>query len=156
MIPAKKDAKVMDKELDRLSEAQISAARPKDKLYKLYDGGGLSFHINPSGGKWWRFNYRFGRKQKTLALGTYPLVSLKDARRSRDAAKELLSKDIDPSEMRKQEKAQSKAEYLQGPGLPHVRISFGGNIEIWKGGNVLRLTLDEARFIANLLTSIMR
>jgi hypothetical protein len=151
-----KDEKVMDKEIGRLSEAQISAAKPKDKLYKLYDGGGLFFHITPSGGRWWRFNYRFGRKQKTLALGTYPLVSLEDARRSRDAAQELLSKDIDPSEMRKQEKVQSKAEYLQGQRLPYVRISFDGNIEIWKGSNVLRLTLDEARFIANLLTSIMR
>jgi len=89
-------------------------------------------------------------------LGTYPLTSLQDARRSRDAAKELLARNIDPSEIRKQEKAQSKAERLEGERIPFVRVSFDGRIEIWKGGNTMRLTSDEAKFIANLLTNITR
>lgn len=146
----------MPKVIPPLSENEVRNAKYEDKIYRLFDGGGLYLQITPSGGKWWRFKYRFRRKEKRLSLGTYPLTSLEDARRSRDAAKELLAKDIDPSESRKQEKAQGKAERLQGQRLPYVRVSFDGSIEIWKGGNAMRLTPDEAKFVANLLTSITR
>jgi hypothetical protein len=139
-----------------LSESEVRDAKYEDKIYKLFDGGGLYLHITPAGGKWWRFKYRFRKKEKCLALGTYPITSIEDARRSRDAAKELLSQDIDPSEIRKQEKARSKAEQLEGQRLPSVRVSIDGKIEIWKGSNTMRLTWDEAKFIANLLTSITR
>lgn len=95
-------------------------------------------------------------KEKSLALGTYPMTSIEDARRSREAAKELLSQGFDPSEIRKQEKALSKADRIEGKRLPHVRIGFDGRIEIWKGGNVLHLTWDESRFIASMLSNITR
>lgn len=146
----------MPKVIPPLSENKVRDAKYEDKIYRLFDGGGLYLQITPSGGKWWRFKYRFRRKEKCLPLGTYPLTSLEDARRSRDAAKELLARDIDPSEIRKQEKAQSKAERLQGQRLPSVRVSFDGSIEIWKGGNAMRLTQEEAKFVASLLTSITR
>jgi hypothetical protein len=142
--------------IDQLSDHELREATHKDKLYRLYDGGGLYFHVTPSGGKWWRFKYRFQRKDQNLSLGTYPKISLEDARRSRDAAKELLAQGFDPSEMRKQEKARNKAEQLEEYKLPSVRVSFDGKIEIWKGNNTMRLTLDEARFIGNLLTNITR
>jgi hypothetical protein len=146
----------MPKMIRPLSESEVRDAKYEDKIYRLFDGGGLYLQITPSGGKWWRFKYRFRKKEKGLSLGTYPTTSLEDARRSRDAAKELLSQDIDPSEIRKQEKARSKAEHLEGQRLPSVRVSIDGKIEIWKGSNTMRLTWDEARFIANLLTSITR
>ena len=146
----------MQRKSDSLSDAEIKAAKYENKIYKLYDGGGPYLNVTPSGGKWWRFKYRFKRKEKCLSLGTYPITGLEDARRSRDAAKELLLQDIDPSEIRKQEKARSKAEHLEGQRLPSVRVSFDGRIEIWKGSNTMRLTWDEARFIANLLTNITR
>ena len=146
----------MQRKSDSLSDAEIKAAKYENKIYRLYDGGGLYLNVTPSGGKWWRFKYRFKRKEKCLSLGTYPITGLEDARRSRDAAKELLLQDIDPSEIRKQEKARSKAEHLEGQRLPSVRVSFDGRIEIWKGSNTMRLTWDEARFIANLLTNITR
>ncbi len=60
---------------------------------------------NPSGGKWWRFDYRFDKKRKTLALGVYPDVGLKDARIRRDTARKQLADGIDPSNQRKAEKA---------------------------------------------------
>lgn len=72
---------------------------------KYSDGGGLYLHVTASG-KYWRMNYRMHGKQKTLALGIYPAVSLKQAREGRDKAKELLAQDIDPSTA-KQEKKQA-------------------------------------------------
>jgi integrase len=65
--------------------------------------------VQPAGAKLWRFAYRFGRKQKLLALGTYPLVTLGGARIARDAMKRLLLDGIDPSEARRQQKAEQAA-----------------------------------------------
>ena len=79
-----------------ITDVLIRQAKPKDKPYKVSDGGGLYLLINATG-KYWRLNYRFAGKQKTLAAGVYPVVSLIDARKKREEAKALLAKDIDPS-----------------------------------------------------------
>lgn len=79
------------------------------KQYKRADGGGLFINVSPSGGKLWRLAYRFDGKQKLLALGAYPDVTLKMARERRDAAKELLANGIDPGAAKKDEKKQEKA-----------------------------------------------
>lgn len=81
-----------------LSDAKCRNAKTTGKPAKISDGGGLHLLVTPAGGKLWRLAYRYGGKQKTLALGVYPAVSLKDARAARDAAKELLARGIDPSE----------------------------------------------------------
>lgn len=146
----------MKNQIDKLTDEEIRNLKHESKPYKLSDGDNLYLHIMPNGGKWWRFRYRFDGKEKSLALGTYPMTSIEDARRSREAAKELLSQGFDPSEIRKQEKALSKADRIEGKRLPHVRIGFDGRIEIWKGGNVLHLTWDESRFIASMLSNITR
>jgi len=90
-----------------LSNTAILNAKPSDKPYKLYDEKGLFLQVTPSGGKWWRFKYRFGGKEKLLSLGTYPEVPLTDARAEREKARKLLAKNppIDPSDDRKNEKA---------------------------------------------------
>jgi integrase len=90
-----------------LSATAINNAKPKDKAYKLSDEKGLYILIQPSGGKLWRFDYRYLGKRKTLALGSYPDVSLSHARDKRDKARSLLASDppIDPSENRKAEKS---------------------------------------------------
>jgi len=79
-----------------LTDVAIRQARAKDKPYKISDSGGLYLLVK-SAGKYWRMNYRFAGKQKTFAIGVYPLVSLVAARKKRDEARELLAKDIDPS-----------------------------------------------------------
>lgn len=84
-----------------LTDVAIKNAKPKDRPYKLYDSQGLYLIITPSGRKWWRFNYLLNRKQKTISLGVYPDVTLKDARKKRDEAKKLLSQHIDPSKERR-------------------------------------------------------
>ena len=73
-----------------LNDIAIRSAKPEAKQRKLYDSGGLYLLVTPNGGKWWRFKYRFGGKEKLLSLGTCPQVSLKDARDERDEAKKLL------------------------------------------------------------------
>ncbi len=84
-----------------ISDTQIKKAKATDKLQKLSDSGGLQLHIATTGGKLWRWAYRFDGKQKTMGLGTYPAVSLADARAARDNAKKLLAAGADPMQDRK-------------------------------------------------------
>ncbi|WP_028211551.1 tyrosine-type recombinase/integrase [Paraburkholderia mimosarum] len=87
-----------------LTDTAVRNAKPTDKQKKLYDGQGLLLLITPAGGKRWVFKYRIGGKEKSLALGMYPQVSLSDARRRRDEAREKLAASIDPSEAKKSDK----------------------------------------------------
>jgi integrase len=91
-----------------LKDVAVRNAKPTGKPRKLSDGGGLHVLIQPTGGKLWRLAYRFAGKQKTLALGVYPAVSLEEARRRRDEAKKLLARSIDPSVQRKANKQAGK------------------------------------------------
>lgn len=91
----------MPKRIVTLSDIQVSKAKPKDKPYKLTDGDGLFLLATPTGGKLWRFKYRFDGKEKLLSFGTYPALSLADARQRREDAKKLLANGVDPGEMKK-------------------------------------------------------
>ena len=84
-----------------LTVVQIRNAKPQRKPYRMFDGSGLYIEITPSGAKYWRLKYRFAGKEKRLALGVFPEVSLTEAREGRDAARSQLRKDIDPSAARK-------------------------------------------------------
>jgi integrase len=95
----------MPKRIIPLSDAKVRNARPKGKDYKLADGGGLYLMVSSTGGKLWRFKYRYGGKEKLLSLGAYPVVGLSDARRRRDDAKKLLESGVDPTINRKATKA---------------------------------------------------
>ncbi len=79
-----------------LTDTQVRAARATENPYKLADSRGLYLQVNPNGGRYWRFNYRFNGKQKTLALGTYPDVSLARARERHYEARRELAEGIDP------------------------------------------------------------
>ncbi|MET0043383.1 MAG: integrase arm-type DNA-binding domain-containing protein [Candidatus Thiodiazotropha sp. 6PLUC3] len=92
-----------------LTDSAIRNAKPKEKNYKLADGGGLYLLVTTKGGKWWRLDYRFNGKRKTLSMGVYPDVTLKSARDRRAEAKTQLADGIDPGETRKATKA-SKSE----------------------------------------------
>jgi len=87
-----------------LTDTAIKAAKPADKPVKMTDGDGLYLLIHPNGGKWWRFDYRFDGKRKTLSMGVYPEVSLRDARDRRDDARRKIANQIDPGEHRKANK----------------------------------------------------
>lgn len=89
----------------KLTNTSIKNAKPREKSYRLFDGGGLYLEVAPKGGKWWRLKYRFAGKEKRLSLGTYPDVSLKAARERRDEARKRIREGMDPSEHRKAQKA---------------------------------------------------
>lgn len=83
-----------------LTNTEVKQAKPRDKVYKLGDGYGLQLRVKPTGGKSWLLDYLkpYTKKRTTIGLGSYPAVSLADARKLRDQAKELLAKDVDPKE----------------------------------------------------------
>ena len=85
----------------KLTDTALRKAKPTEKTQKLFDGGGLFLEITPAGGKRWRQKYRFGGKEKLLAHGVYPDVSLAEARERRDQARKLLANGVDPGEHKK-------------------------------------------------------
>ena len=90
---------------NKLTNIAVQKAAPKeDRPYKMSDGHGLFLLIKPSGAKYWRWSYRYAGKQKELALGTYPLISLKAARTARDDARRKLLDGVDPGGLRKLQK----------------------------------------------------
>jgi integrase len=94
----------LELDTDMLSDVRVRNAKPGARPIKLSDAGGLHLMVQPHGSKLWRLAYRFDGKQKTLALGVYPIVSLQDARQQRDEAKRLLGKGTDPSVQRQWDK----------------------------------------------------
>lgn len=113
-----------------LTDTQIRKAKPDSKPRKLSDSGGLYLHVMPSGGKLWRWAYRFEGKQKLMALGSYPEVSLADARERHASARRLLASGIDPMAQRKAEKTANRD--TNEPSFREVAVKWH---EHWKDGN---------------------
>ena len=103
-----------------LNDTQIIDFKPKDKLYRVSDSHGLCIEINPNGSKLWRHRYRFNNKATMLALGTYPEISLLDARQARDRNKQLLKQGLNP-------KNKKIDNYRDNPD----EISFKGMFHNW-------------------------
>jgi len=120
-----------------LTDLALRNAKPKEKAYKLFDGGGLHLVVNPNGSRLWRLAYRFAGKPKQLAFGPYPTISLADARQKREDAKKLLLDGKDPSTARKLERvaasiasantfgavAEEYMERLQGRGIAEITLT---------------------------------
>ena len=93
-----------------LTATQVQNAKPKEKMYKLFDGGGLFLQVTPTGGKHWKMKYRQANgKEGLLSFGAYPAVSLEQARKKRDEARSQKAAGRDPGEVRRQEKAELQA-----------------------------------------------
>jgi Arm DNA-binding domain len=87
-----------------LTDTTIRSAKPKATQYKLHDEKGLFAIVRPTGGKLWRFKYRYLGKEQQLSLGTYPEVSLKEARQRRDDARQMLAEGKSPGAEKKRAK----------------------------------------------------
>src|ERR1022692_273357 len=87
-----------------LSDASARNAKPRTKPYKIADGEGLFLLVMPSGSKYWRLKYFIAGKEKLLALGVYPEISLTDARERRAQARKVLAAGKDPGEVKKESK----------------------------------------------------
>ncbi|HQQ62097.1 MAG TPA: integrase arm-type DNA-binding domain-containing protein [Pseudomonadales bacterium] len=107
---------------DKLTEVAVRNAKAKEKPYKLSDGGGLYLEVMPNGSRYWRLKYRYAGKENRLALGVYPDVSLKTARRKKTEAKQLLDNGADPGNHRRQNRLAAKAA---------SNNSFGSIAEEW-------------------------
>jgi integrase len=99
---------------NKLTDVKIRQAKPKDKPYKLADGEGMYLLIDAAGNRYWRLDYRFAGKRKTLALGTYPEIPLDKARKERDRARERIREGIDPGAERKIKKAAARMQATDG------------------------------------------
>ena len=111
-----------------LSATQVKRSAPRAKSFKLFDGEGMFLLVHPNGSKYWRLKYRFGDKQKTLALGVFPYVSLAQARERRFEAKKLLADGVDPGAARRAEKAaQAGKESFEAI----AREWYAQNVENW-------------------------
>ncbi|MBE0777108.1 integrase arm-type DNA-binding domain-containing protein, partial [Escherichia coli] len=107
-----------------LTDAKIRAAKPTDKAYKLTDGAGMLMLVHPNSSRYWRLRYRILGKEKTLALGVYPEVSLSEARAKRDEARKLISAGIDPCEQKRAKKV-----------APGLQLSFEHIARRWHASN---------------------
>jgi integrase len=112
-----------------LTNILIKNAKPRSVAYVLKDERGLGLEVSTTGRKWWRFRYWFKGKENRLSLGTYPEVSLADARERREDARRLIAKGIDPSEARKAEKA--AAEEAEATFENVAREWIGKNTPTW-------------------------
>ncbi|QAU23945.1 DUF4102 domain-containing protein [Dyella sp. M7H15-1] len=93
-----------------LTDTAVRKAKPAATAQKLTDGGGMYLLLKPDGAWYWRMDYRFDSKRKTLALGVYPTVTLADARQRRDDGRKLIANGVDPSESRKTAKKMKATE----------------------------------------------
>jgi len=127
-----------------LTDVAIRSAKPREKAYKLWDEKGLYLLVN-NVGKYFRFDYRFAGRRKTLALGVYPEVKLQEARNRRDDARNLLRNDIDPTQHRKHTKMLQK-EQADNSFKSLALEWFTKNTHVWTEGHagkiIRRLELD--------------
>lgn len=125
-----------------LTDVKLRAAKPQDKPYKLSDSGGLFLFVMPTGSRYWRLKYRFAGKEKLLAIGVYPEISLAEAREGRDLAKKQIANGIDPSSFKKATKRSMK-------------LSIEGNFELiareWHMKNSSRWSENHAALILRRL-----
>jgi hypothetical protein len=100
---------------------RIADAVPAEKPIYFFDGGGLYIHVTPAGGKLWRFRYRFEGKEKLLAFGKYPEISLADARQRRDEAKAMLAKGLIPARLQRNKSPLQRKRAKKNAGKPSKR-----------------------------------
>ena len=96
--------------MNTLTEMQCRNAKPTEKAYKLFDGGGLYLEINPKGSKLWRLKYYHLGREKKFAIGPYPQFPLKEAREKRDDAKKLIADFKDPVQEKRRRREQAIAD----------------------------------------------
>lgn len=126
-----------------LTDTEVRKAKPSERPRRLYDERGLYLEVRPTttsiAAKWWRLKYRFDGKEKLLSLGTYPDVSLAQARERRDQAREQMARGVDPGRARKDAKA-SRAVALQRTVEPVTRAWLKEKSSGWKPGTLAAIT----------------
>lgn len=133
-----------------LSDTTLRNAKPRETQYKLHDDGGLFVIVRPSGGKLWRFKYRFAGKEQQLSFGTYPDVGLKAVRARHDEARSLLAEGIDPGVDRKRKAI--AAEIAAANTFGAIATEF---VEKRERDGMAEATMIKLRWFASLLEKDM-
>ena len=124
--------------MGKLTDSAIKNIKPAEKPIKMFDGGGLFLLVTPAGGKLWRQKYRVDGKERLLAHGAYPAVSLKEARTRQEPAMEQLAAGIDPSAHRKAAKAAVVAEVTNSLEVI-AREWHSRSLDVWKENHASRI-----------------
>ncbi|VDZ96282.1 Integrase [Salmonella enterica subsp. enterica] len=116
----------------KLNARQVETAKPKDKTYKMADGGGLYLEVSAKGSKYWRMKYRrpSDKKEDRLAFGVWPTVTLAQARAKRDEAKKLLAQGIDPKAEQKEAQAENSGHILSKLSLVNGMLVISAGVKI--------------------------
>jgi len=128
----------------KLNNRAVDNAKPREKKWKLADGGGLHLLVHPNGGKYWRFKYRLDGKEQEMALGVYPEVSLKQARQRHQAAREMLASGVDPNQDKRDRRLAA---------LDAASNTFGGLAQEWvevKLSGLTEATIERNTSVLNL------
>ncbi|GAB4167251.1 MAG: hypothetical protein Tsb0017_08840 [Geothermobacteraceae bacterium] len=141
-----------------LTDIQVAEAVAAGKPFKLFDGKGLYLLVaqkkSDGTSKCWRFKYRFQGKEQLLALGTYPEVSLLEARVRCEHARQLLAKQQNPGEVFREEKTEEKIRATATDPGPSISLTMDGDVVIRKGRSTLHLNKDETQFVAEMLQKL--
>lgn len=129
-----------------LTDTKIKSLKPSDKQYRVRDSGGLFIQINTNGSKLWRYRYIFAGKEKMISLGSYPEISLLDARTKRDEAKKNLANNLNPSV----EKSKQKLEFIRNTNNTFEVLS-NQFLELLFKNNLSKSTIVKNRYFANKL-----
>lgn len=121
--------------------ARLSAVRSRS--YRLSDGDGLYLEVSPSGGRWWRFRYRFNQKANTVSCGIFPDVSVEEARVRRDSFRAMLVNGVNPSEHAKTERAAKQMEQARQQAAIRFTLDSDGALSFCLGARRLSLTPAE-------------
>ncbi len=135
--------RLTDAAIRNAKQAVTPAGRVTDKPYKMGDGGGLYLEVTPTGGKWWRLKYRFGGKEKRIALGVYPNVSLESAREMCGRYREMLSEKQDPGEFHKQMRQAERDQRARKLSPTRFTLDHLGSLSITLGRRRVSLTPEE-------------
>lgn len=125
-----------------LSDMAVRKATPRERPYKIADGGGLHLLVQPNGSKYWRLKYRYAGKEKLISFGRYPLTTLAEARTRRDDAKRLLLAGTDPSVQRKLDRIAAATSAQSSFGA--VAVEYLSNL---KANDAAESTLEKNRWL---------
>ena len=134
----------------KVSASQLKTLEPKEKPYKVGAGGALYLLVMPTGAKYWRFKYRIGGREKNLALGVYPDVSLAEAQEAQNKAKLLLKDGIDPSAA-KREQNKERAKPKGSKAVFRMDMSPKGELAVETDTRMIRLTKAQTEALHSFL-----
>lgn len=140
-----------------LTDEEIKSLKPKAKPYKISMGNSLHLNIQPNGSIYWRAKYRLGGKEKTLSIGTYPKISISEARKILDNAKVMMRNGVDPTTVMREEKREVREESKRRKFETSFKLDLAedGGIVIARNNKTLSLTAKQTGVLKTFLNAMI-